>query len=93
MSGTSFLRRIGLAGVLALSMTGLSAAVGGVEAMPLAAPQAGSGDVVAVQYTYRRYHRHRRAGLYDCGRANLRTHLDRRACGAAGPARSYLYRR
>ena len=92
MSGTSFLRRIALAGTLALSMTGISAAVGGVDAMPMA-PQIGSGTIVAVQYTYRHYRRHRRAGLYDCGRGGLRTHLSRRACGFTGPARSYLYRR
>lgn len=94
MSETSFLRPIVLAGALALSMTGVSAVVGGADAMPIAsptAPQAGSGDVAAVRYVYRRYHR--QASLYDCGRGNLRTHLARRACGSTGPARSYLYRR
>lgn len=92
----SFVRRAVLAGALALSFTGVAAAVDGVQAMPVAASlsqQAASG-ATAVQYMrYRHYYRHRHAGLYNCGPGSLHTHLSRKACGVIGPSRQFLYRR
>ncbi|RYC31084.1 hypothetical protein D3273_15325 [Lichenibacterium minor] len=89
MRETSLLRRVALAGALALSLTGLTAGVESAEAMPIAPAMGQSSDagaVTAVQYMryphyrYRRFNRNRRAGLYRCGPGGLNTHLERKAC-------------
>ena len=84
-------RQVAIAGLVAASLTGLSASVDTAEALPIAAPAAHGVDgslIVNVQYGYyhhRRYYRpygyyHRRAGVYRCGPYAYHTHLSRKAC-------------
>lgn len=94
MHHTSFVRRAVMAGTLALSLTGITAGVEEAQAMPAVplSALAGVGGPSTVQYYggygYRRYPRRPfygygyrgRAGLYDCGRGALHTHLSRKAC-------------
>lgn len=89
MREPSSLRRAVMAGTLALSLTGVTAAVEGAQAMPLAAtlaPSSAGSAATAVRYMrhpsdrYRRFNRHRRAGLYRCGPGGASTHLERKAC-------------
>jgi hypothetical protein len=90
------LRRLALAGVMAVSFTGTLAIMEGAQAMPLAAPSAlqdvqASAGVTKAQYygygygyrrPYRRYYgfRRGRAGLYGCGPYAYHTRLSRKAC-------------
>lgn len=90
MREQSIIRRAALAGALALAMTGMTAAVGGAQAMPvfgaLAQVSSAADGLTTVQYQrypnyrYRRFNRNRRAGLYRCGPGGLSTHLERKAC-------------
>lgn len=89
MREASLIRRTVLAGALALSLTGLGAVVEGAQAMPAAATLARAADTGALTtvqymrypgYRYRRFNRHRRAGLYRCGPGAVSTHLERKAC-------------